>query len=113
LVSNVDSGRGGTHELSNLFNDPVLVTDPGDMIIAGQLDVSRSRDACAELPARQRAHAHVITAMHDESGHPDSRQNGPHIDLAVHAMQVDDIRRTGAQAFELGERLNGGRIAGQ
>ncbi len=60
-------------ELLDLLDDRVLIADPGEVVLPGQLNVLRAGNALRGVAAALDTADAVARAVHDEGGNPDGR----------------------------------------
>ncbi len=84
----------------------VLIEGLEQMVAAGQLDESGSRNVASQLSAGVDRHERIAHAMQDQGRHPDRRQNIGDVDLIVGPQQGNDSGRTRHGALESPEPLD-------
>ena len=75
------------HQLLDLGHDRLRVTDPGQVIRAGQLDVARPGNVLGHVPGVRDVHRHLVGAMEDHDRNADRRQQRSHIHIEHHPQQ--------------------------
>ena len=99
-VASTRSGSGAAadagEELLDLVEQRVLVADPRQVVVAGQLDEAARRGSARRGSGRPRRNGAVAGAVEDERRHADRRQDVADVDLGVHPRQRDG--RAGARA---------------
>jgi len=99
-------------ELLNLTYDSVCVTNPGQVIVAGKLDVFRPLDVLSEPAPLLYINDEIPGPMHHESGNPNGREEVTNIDLAVETNELLHRSGTCRESFIAGTPIDKSLVAG-
>ena len=87
------------HQLLDLGHDRLYVTDPRQVIRAGQLDVTRPRNVLGHVPGVRDVHRHLAGSVEDHDRNTDRRQQRSHIHVEHHPQQRAGCGRCRRQAL--------------